>query len=245
MKKNKVFVLLLLFACLGLQAQTKEVSHQNLYWLRYYNQLTLNPKWTLHNEIENRRLFENHKQHTTVIHSRAHYNLFENVNVGFGVTYSRVSLQDSDTGYTLVVPEIRPVQEINYKAVFTERFSMQHRFRVDERFTHNNDGLHLTDGYGFNFRFRYRLQASYKLGKDQTQDPFIIKAGDEVMFNAGNRIVYNTFDQNRIYLAVEKSLGNNFSAELCYIHWFQQRSSGYQYFEREILRFTIYHRLKL
>jgi hypothetical protein len=36
----------------GLQAQTKQVINQSLYWVRYYNQLSINKKLTWHNEIK-------------------------------------------------------------------------------------------------------------------------------------------------------------------------------------------------
>jgi Protein of unknown function (DUF2490) len=72
-----------------------------------------------------------------------------------------------------------------------------------------------------------------------------LKIAEEIMVNAGEHIVYNSFDQNRIYFALEKGLAKGFSAELGYLYWFQQRSSGNQYFERDIMRFTLYHKIKL
>ncbi len=61
-------ILLLLLVDHGAKAQ-KNVTHQSLYWIRYYNQLSLNQKWTWHNEIDDRRFFENNTQHHLIVHS--------------------------------------------------------------------------------------------------------------------------------------------------------------------------------
>ncbi len=103
----------------------------------------------------------------------------------------------------------------------------------------------LLDGYDFNVRFRYRLQASYQLRDEKAKMPTTIKVFDELMINVGNTILYNQFDQNRIYIGIEQGLHQNLSIELGYLYWYQQKASGYQFFDRDIIRFTIYHKIKL
>lgn len=247
MRIKKGIYLLPLFYSLhfGLYAQTKQVTKQSLYWIRYYNQLSINKKWTWHNEFEDRRFFENNQQHHFIVHSRLHYKFLKNADISFGLTYSLQSPQDPNSTSVLVVPEIRPVQEINYSNPISKKLTIQHRIRIDERFIHKNDSKVLLDGYDFNFRIRYRLQASYKLSKEESKTPTTLKLADELMVNAGNRIVYNQFDQNRIYAGIEQGLSKNFAVELGYLHWYQQRASGYQFFDRDIIRLTIYHKIKL
>jgi hypothetical protein len=65
------------------------------------------------------------------------------------------------------------------------------------------------------------------------------------MINVGKAIVYNQFDQNRIYVGIEQGLGKGISAEIGYLYWYQQRASGNQFFERDIIRFTLNHKIKL
>jgi hypothetical protein len=65
------------------------------------------------------------------------------------------------------------------------------------------------------------------------------------MVNAGDKIIYNQFDQNRVYAGIEQGLNKKFTIELGYLHWYQQRASGYQFFDRDIIRLTIYHKIKL
>ena len=243
---TKTFSFLLFFLFLNIEGMAqKSVTHQNLYWIRYYNQLVINKKITWHNEIEDRRFLDNNRQHHLIMHSRLHYKFFPNADVALGISYSLQSPQDEHAIANLVIPEIRPTQEFNYNNLLTKRFSLQQRFRIDERFIHKNDGKVLLDGYDYNFRFRYRLQANYILNNSESSKSLILKVSNEVVLNAGKNIIYNQFDQNRVALSFEKVLNRDFSAELGYIYWYQQRPSEKDFFSRNIIRLTLYHKIKL
>ena len=68
---------------------------------------------------------------------------------------------------------------------------------------------------------------------------------DEIMFNAGKNIIYNTFDQNRIYSALQVGFNDNLAIELGYLKSFQQRVNGIDYFNRNIIRLSIFHKINL
>jgi hypothetical protein len=237
-------ILLLLLVDHGAKAQ-KNVTHQSLYWIRYYNQLSLNQKWTWHNEIDDRRFFENNTQHHLIVHSRLHYKISQNLEVAPGLTYSLQSPQDPNSTSGLIVPELRPVQEIMFSNLISKRFTLQQRLRIDERFIHKNDGKELLDGFDFNFRFRYRLQASYKINKNAAKNTTLLKVADELMINAGSNIIYNQFDQNRVYVGVEQGISKSMSIDFGYLYWFQQRATGNQFIDRDIIRLTLYHKIKI
>jgi hypothetical protein len=116
-----------------------------------------------------------------------------------------------------------------------ERFFRQ----VDE---HGN----LLEGYDFNFRFRYQLQAEVGLiNKETKKGALSLKVFDEIHLNFGKQIVRNTFDQNRIGGSLAYGLTKNIELEGGYFNWFQQRSSGDEYYNRNIIRFTLHHYLSL
>ena len=101
------------------------------------------------------------------------------------------------------------------------------------------------DGYNFNFRFRYQLTADYIVFKSKDKKQSVsLRAADEIMVNAGKNIVYNMFDQNRIYGAVLYQPVRDFTFELGYMYLFQQRSSGSQYLHGDIIRLNILHRIQ-
>lgn len=190
-----------------------------------------------------RRFIDNNNLHQVIFHSHLHYKVLPSIDVALGLTYSRQSPQFSDATTDLVIPEIRPFQEITHSQALSKRFTLSHRFRLDERFISKNDGKVLLDGYDFTLRYRYRIQGTILLSKKEDKTPTTAKISDELMLNSGGNIIYNHFDQNRIYVAIEQRISPTLALELGYLHWFQQRSSGKDFFDRNIYRLTIYHRL--
>jgi hypothetical protein len=224
--------------------QRQNVS-QNLFWMRYANTTALkNPKLSVQFESEGRRFFETKERHHFIMHSRLHYRVTPQFNVAGGITYSRQSSQFPFREDNLVVPEIRLVQEANYNIPVSRRFSIQQRLRIDNRFIRRNNGRELLEGHYFNFRFRFRLQGSILLNKDLTKNATLLKISNEVMLNSGSRIVYNIFDQNRIYVGVEKRFSRALSGEIGYLHWYQQTAAGSVFFNRNIMRTTLFHNIK-
>jgi hypothetical protein len=225
-------------------AQRENIS-QNLYWMRYANTTALkHPKLSLQFEAEGRRFFETNERHHFITHARLHYRVTPQFNVAGGITYSRQSSQFPFREKNLVVPEIRLVQEANYNIPVSRRVSLQQRLRIDYRLIRRNNGFELLEGYNFNIRFRFRLQGSFLLNKDLTKNATILKISNEVMLNAGSRIVYNIFDQNRIYLGLEKRFSKALAGEIGYLHWYQQTAAGNVFFDRNIIRTTLFHNLK-
>ena len=51
--------------------------------------------------------------------------------------------------------------------------------------------------------------------------------------------------KNRIYLAVNYKLNNSYAVELEYMNWFQQQKSGTDFYNRDILRLSIFHNIDL
>jgi hypothetical protein len=237
---SKVFLILFFFTALC-QAQNKEVLSQNLYWTRYYNQAKLGKKSTLHTEVDNRTFFKENRHHHLISHIRFHYRFNKNVEIGTGFTYSRQSPHEENKPY-LMVPEYRPNQELNISNHIGSRFSLQHRFRIDERFTKNSNGVNLEPGFRFNVRYRYRFQSTVLLTK---ASPLYLKIANELMLNQTTEEINNVFDQNRVYVGLEKELNPHFNIEIGYMKWYQIRQIQDQYFDRNILRITLLHKIKL
>lgn len=243
--KRAVLFLLLFFVFTATKAQSKLVNHQKLYWLRYYSQVNFNSKLCWHNEFDNRKFFENNQQNQFFYHTRLHYKTSKNTEIAAGMTYVRQNSQSPAANSAVIVPEIRPNQEFTFTVPVNKQLKIQQRVRMDERFIHKSSGKELIEGYNFNLRIRYRLQASYILNKKETKTPTTLKAWNELMVNVGKIIVYNQFDQNRAYVGVEQNLSKNISVELGYLHLYQQRPNGFEFFDRDIVRFTLYHKVNL
>ena len=121
-------LLLVILTSISTKSQTKQVTNQSLYWMRYYNQLSLNEKWTWHNEIDTRRFLVNSKHQHLIMHSRIHYKFHKTADVALGFTYSLQDPQDPYSESNLTIPELRVVQEINQNNLITNKFSIQNRW---------------------------------------------------------------------------------------------------------------------
>jgi Protein of unknown function (DUF2490) len=239
----KPFFVFLLSFCFFAKAQNKVIAHQNVYWLRYYNQLAFSPKLVFHTEFDNRKSFGTNQQQQAIFHARLFYQLPKNTEIAGGITYSRQSQAESPTH--LVVPEFRANQLATWTIPTTKRLAIQHRIWIEDRFQRHHDGKVLLEGYDFSLRFRYRLQAAFQLNKPENKLKTIAKISDELMLNAGKKIVYNYFDQNRFSVSIEQNINKNLSFETQYFRTFQQKPAGNQFASRNVLRLTLYHKIFL
>lgn len=243
MKFFKIFLGVFLFS-LGIHAQTeKNVDKQSLVWARYYNQLELNKKWSVHTEIDNRIFINPVTQNTFVTRVQLRDKLTEKVEIGAGFAYFSVATQDPEVKTGFHIPEYRGQQDVTVRQSLG-KLNLTHRYQLEERFIHNASKLMLEDGTTFYLRFRYRIQGDFIFWKKDKQ---YLKGivYDEIMINGGNKIIKNTFDQNRVYTAVQLGVSPAVALELGYLNSFQERANGVDYFNRDIIRFSFIHKVKI
>jgi hypothetical protein len=237
----------LFFALLAsplLNAQTeKTVTHQSMLWTRYYNILTLNEKWSLHSEIENRIYTDPIKESSIDTRFQGRYQLNKSIELGTGVAYFVYPTEGATENNSFTIPEYRFQQDVVLKQNIGS-LRISNRLQLDERWIHNSDSEGLTAGTKFDLRLRYRLQFDYILWTKKKQY-FMAILNDELMFNIGHNVTYNTFDQNRIYIAGQMAFNPTFFLELGYMKAFQQRTTGYEYLNRDTIRITLYQKLNL
>lgn len=219
----------------------KKTDQQTLTWIRYYNILPISEKWALHSEIDNRSFVNPIHENLFVIRLQGRYRIHKNIDLGAGFAYFNVNTQDPKLDPDFSIPEYRMQQDITFihdvaKIIF------HNRFQLEERFFQKTTKTELLNDFSFAYRFRYRLQATFDLWKKEKQS---LKAtlSDEIMFNFGKDNKRNTFDQNRIYAALRYHFNPNVGLELGYLKNFQRRASGVDFYDRDIIRFTFYHRI--
>ncbi len=225
-----------------LQAQ-KQITHQSQYWIRYYGKYQLFPKSEINLEIDDRRFFKNNRQADWVLpRVTVNRKLGAGWSAGVGFTYFNSSNPaDPSKPIDVTVPELRPHEELSYRQPI-KNLIISHRFRLEERWVHNSSSAELANGYKLSGRFRYQLELQYPLIKKETvAGTLSLKASDEIFLNLGHSIVNNTFDQNRLYVALNYGISCSFQVELGYMDYFQEKSSGMQYYQLNIARLTIYH----
>lgn len=238
-----VISLISLLSSVSLQAQEKRITEQDLVWYGYFNTLEVNKNTFVITELDERRFLKPHKQHQFLIRTHLHFRLRNNWNISGGFTYFLQSPHDPSSITNLVIPELRPHLQFDYKQELNNRIQVNHRYRTELRFFRNTKDDHLVSGYNSNWRIRYRIGADFLL--IDSNHPLKLKVSDEIHINVGGRIINNIFDQNRIYAALNYEISPALSIEVGYIYWLQQRASGKDFFSRDIVRFALQHKINL
>lgn len=226
------------------QINKRQVTQQKLIWQTWNQSIEFNSKWSARFEFTAREFYDPYKLHQVAARMRISYALSKQWVTGGGFAVFFHHPNDPVSTSKLVVPEWRPHVEASYEHT-TGRCSITHRYRIENRFMHNNLNEALVDGYSSTWRFRYRIGFDYLIINDTAKRPLKLRLTNELLINAGKNVQNNVFDNNRVTLSIHYSLPANFAIEVGYLHWFQQRSSGYQFFNRHIITFAIFHKLIL
>jgi hypothetical protein len=242
---KKILPIWMVFLALTAQGQ-KEITRQSLAWYGYSNTVQFSDKRWLTSEIHERHFIEPFAQHQFVTRTHLHFAVGNGWDFAFGMC---LFLQNSNNPLEpgIAVPELRPHIEFNQKQKL-EHVTFDHRYIAEARFFQrtNDDGTKLEDGFDFgNFRFRYRLQATIPLFRFDEERALKLRISDEIHVNAGSNIVLTMFDQNRIYGSINIDISTSLSAEVGYLSCFQKRPTDVQYYSRNIIRFTVFHKINL
>jgi len=234
MIKNLLLVVgLILILSSSLHAQ-KNVETQNLLWLGYHLKIKLNENWRIRQEIEERTYWFPWRQHQYLLRTNLEWRFAKDWNLAVGGAYFVNTLpQDPIKVKIDNQSELRPQFELANKQVLSSKWNLLHRYWTEFRFFESLE----QGGFKFeNIRVRYRLELHYKPTSEIT-----LKAFDEIFLNVGNKIVQNVFDQNRYGASIQYMPFPKLGLELGYINLFQQRKSGIDFYNRNILKFTLHH----
>lgn len=215
----------------------KNVENQDLLWLRYALKMKINDRYQINTEIEERTYHSPWRQHQLVSRATLERKLEKDWSVNVGFTYFVQSLpHDPEVADYHNQIELRPHLGFGYQQKISEKFSVNHRIKSEFRFFEQENGRF---EYGNN-RTRYMLNVQYRF-----LPKFTLSAFDEIHLNIGKKIVKNVFDQNRIGGSIMYFPIPNLGFELGYLNWFQQRTSGVDFYNRDIIRFTVHQNINL
>ena len=241
MKFHKIYIFIVLLSAFSPAKAQKNIDQQTLTWIRYYNIFPITQKWSIHSEIDNRSFVNPIRENLWVLRIQGRYKSTENIELGTGLTYFNVNTQDPYTDVDFSIPEYRIQQDITLTNNIS-KIIFHNRFQLEERFIQKANKIELLDEYSFSFRFRYRLQSTFTLWAKEKQNLKGI-ISDEILFNFGKDNKRNTFDQNRTYAALRYHFNPSIDLEIGYLKSFQRRASGIDFYDRDIIRFTFYHRI--
>ncbi len=223
----------------GLFAQHK-IEHQSQVWYGYYLAYPINKVWYIQGEAHTRHFLDPFVHHQNAFRAHFHRTIGENWDLSAGTAIFLNTPNDPRTSIRLAIPEYRPHVDAVYKQRWSI-FRIDHRFRSEMRFNRGTDmaRTQLTESVNFsNYRFRYRIQAIFPLFKNIQG-----KINTEILLNAGQENPANDLDQHRMFAGLSIPFLSNLTADIGYLHAFQQRPN-LNYYDRSILSFMVYHRIK-
>jgi hypothetical protein len=235
MKQFSFTFLLLAFASAAF-SQGKTIEQREMTWLGYFNQTRLTSKsgvWLdLHLRLNDEFINETHAMLGRVGYI---YYLSDKTRLTFGYAYQN---QPGHNGAADVL-EQRPWQQIQW---FEKKswFTMMQWIRLEERYRKVGD----SDYHFNNPRARYNMSFTIPLTRKEItpKTPFLF-FNNEVFVNFGKNVVYNYFDQNRLFVGVGYQFTSHLNAHLGYMNVFQQLPAGNKYVNTDAIRLFVFHNL--
>ena len=160
--------------------------------------------------------------------------------------YEYVSILPANYKIKVTQVEYRPWQQVQFANNFSS-FKITQRLRLEERFRKVlfNDST-LAPGNSFNFRFRYNILGEFPLSKKEgVLKPISLILSEEILINIGKQVVYNYFDQNRVFVGIKFKINKGNSIQLGYLNLFQQLPVYNKFRNLHILRLNYIQKLDL
>lgn len=245
LKRLLVIAILLSGSGLYVSAQTKDTEQLTQVWLGYLNQTRLNNKWGIWVDAHLRTKDDFVTGlNTGILRAGLTYYLKDDLKLTTG--YAFVNHFPGDNHKNISQPEHRPWQQVQWHTKYPKVRLMQY-IRLEERWRRKilNDN-ELADGYSFNFKVRYNFLAQFSLGERKFQPRSLsLVLNDELHVNFGKQIVYNYFDQNRIFAGLNYQLSQKENLQVGYLSVFQQLAAGNKYKNVHGIRFFYFQNLDL
>lgn len=245
---NKIYLLLLLaitFSPRSVLAQVpeKDIEDREQLWVGYFNQTRLSTKFGLWADVHY-RMTGNFVDRPFQFLFRPAVTYFVKDNLRINVGYALVS-HFPGKGLNTTRYEHRPWQQIWWNQKYPGLTTLQ-SLRLEQRFNEKVVADVKQDGYNYNFRVRYNFSFFIPLtGKEiKAKTPFAALT-NEVFLNFGERVVYNTFDQNRLFAGIGYQFTSHLNAQLGYMNVYQQEASGSNYYSTHAIRLFVFHTIDL
>lgn len=231
-----VSTLVLLFADTTLAQMQKVVNEQTQSWVSVNTTARLSSKWGLILDVHEKRnnLFHDNSFHFL----RGGVNFWLTENITFAAGYGHLWLAPTNDGWTTFSNENR----IYEQAQLTSKIgsvSMLQRLRLEHRWQQRIVDDVAIGGYKFSNRFRYLLSFTIPVSNSALVPSAVF--ANEVCLQNGKEVVYNTFDQNRLFIGVKQKVSAHLQFDLGYMLVYQQKSAGTVYDKNHTFRLFFYY----
>ena len=243
--KSSLLLILLALASATTFAQTpdKEIHSREQLWLGFFNQTRFSNRWGMWVDVHY-RMTDNFVDRSFQFLFRPAVTYYIKDNLRVNVGYAFVEHFPAK-GLNTTRIEHRPWQQIWWSQKYPGLSTLQW-LRLEQRFVEKVVNDEKVDGYNYVFRARYNFSFFIPLrGKELAPKTPFAAVIDEVFLNFGDNVVYNTFDQNRLFLGFGYQFTSHLNAQLGYMNVYQQEASGYRYYSTHAIRFFVFYNIDL
>lgn len=224
--------IVVVFLSINAKAQTqKQVTHQSLVWLASVNTVRFNQHWGAIADLQFRTY--DFLSHSYAYFARGFANYWFNNNVAASAGYAHIWTAPTKAGPKLFSNENRITEQVQF-TTGKEKFSVAHRWRLEQRWQQKIVSNQKTNDYRFTNRLGYAIKFTYAPFENKSL-PALVNS-EEVLLQFGKEVVYNTFDQARFSFGIKENLTPHLNVDLNYMYSYQQQYSGNQYLSANILR---------
>ncbi len=243
--KTSVKILLLTFIqCCFVSAFSqvlqKKIEHVTHTWVSINSIFFLNKGWFI---MADAHLRENgFFQFNSFYFARigVGFQLDKNLSVAAG--YGNLLSSSTTDGWSTKSDETRLFQQVVYKSAYKSKVNVLQRLRNEQRWQDIIVNDKKTGNKKFSNRVRYLLSTNLQVFKSPNLPQLVL--ADELLVQFGNDVVYNTFDQNRIFIGIKQKITNSLSFDVGYMRVFQQKSNGINYMQSNTARLFFYYTVK-
>lgn len=235
--KNLYKALVLLFPILifGQGSAKKEINQQMQTWISLNTVTKFSEHWGIAGDahIRENGFFESNNFYLL----RAGLAYIPNKSVSITAGYAHMWLAPSKDGWSTYSDENRLYQQAQMVTKIGN-VSVLQRLRNEQRWQEKIVNDEPTGQNRFTNRVRYLASFNIPIFSDKKLPSLVL--ADELLIHFGKEVVYNTFDQNRLFIGIRQNINQQLSYDFGYMNVYQQKYTGYQYDMNHTLRLFFY-----
>lgn len=218
------------------QTNSKQIIRQNQSWISTNNTVRLSNKWGFIADLHVRTNDFFRTPNFYFIRFAADYWITNSLTMAGG--YAHMWLAPTVKGWKTYANENRIYEQVLYVSKFSKINIMQ-RVRNEQRWQQIMTNDKPNGRNKFTDRVRLLLSLSMPVFHNSKYPSLVV--ADELCIQFGKQIVYNTFDQNRLFIGLKQNITKVAWFDIGYMELKQQLSSGYQYNLNRTFRLFFYY----
>lgn len=223
------------FLTFGQGADKKEVNQQMQTWVSLNTVTKFSDKWGVAADahIRENGFFESNNFYFL----RGGLVYIPNKSVALTAGYAHMWLAPTKEGWSTYADENRIYQQIQLITKIGN-VSVLQRLRNEQRWQEKMANDQPTGENRFTNRIRYLASFTIPIFSDKKMPSLVL--ADELLIHFGKEVIYNTFDQNRLFIGIRQNISPQLSYDFGYMNVYQQKYTGYQYDMNHTLRLFFY-----